>query len=71
MKNDPPDTLLIECEITDDAPDGQPWPPTGLGAGWWLVRQLPNRRTLWRRISPTTDVARRLPPRRATSLDRR
>ena len=29
--------LVIEHEVTDDL-DGQPWPPTGLSGGWYLVR---------------------------------
>jgi hypothetical protein len=41
--------LQIEREITDDALDGQPWPP-GLGEHWWLVKRLPSHRTVWRRI---------------------
>ena len=50
----PPDpnarALLIEHEVTDDL-DRQPWPPTGLGDGWHLVRSYPDcKQTLWRRI---------------------
>jgi hypothetical protein len=42
--------LVIEREVTDDL-DGQPWPPTGLGDGWHLVRSYPEcKQTLWRRI---------------------
>ena len=42
--------LVIEREVTDDV-DGQPWPPTGLGDGWHLVRSYPDcKQTLWRRI---------------------
>ena len=38
--------LVIEREVTDDL-DGQPWPPTGLGDGWHLVRSYPAfKRTL-------------------------
>ena len=41
----PPDpnarALVIEREVTDDL-DKQPWPPTGLGEGWHLVRSYPN-----------------------------
>ena len=33
--------LVIEREVTDDL-DGQPWPPTGLGDGWHLVRSYPD-----------------------------
>jgi hypothetical protein len=43
--------LLIERAVTDDAPDGQPWPPTTLMDRWVLVRSLPGHRTLWRRIT--------------------
>jgi len=42
--------LLIERAITDDTPDGQPWPPA-LQDRWHLIRSLPGARTLWRRIS--------------------
>jgi hypothetical protein len=50
----PPDpnarALVIEREVTDDL-DRQPWPPTGLGDGWHLVRSYPDcKQTLWRRI---------------------
>ena len=43
--------LSIERAVTDDALDGQPWPPTGLMDGWVLVHALPDHKTLWRRIS--------------------
>jgi hypothetical protein len=42
--------MLIEYAVTNDAPDGQPWPPA-LDDGWHLVRDLPDNKTLWRRIS--------------------
>jgi hypothetical protein len=43
--------LLIEREITTNAPPyDQPWPPR-FGDGWFLVRDLPGGKTLWRRIS--------------------
>ena len=50
----PPDpdatALVVEREVTDDL-DRQPWPPTGLGDGWHLVRSYPDcKQTLWRRI---------------------
>ena len=50
----PPDpnarALVIEREVTDDL-DKQPWPPTGLGEGWHLVRSYADcKKTLWRRI---------------------
>jgi hypothetical protein len=50
----PPDpdatALVIEREVTDDL-DRQPWPPTGLGDGWHLVRSYADcKKTLWRRI---------------------
>jgi hypothetical protein len=49
--NHRPVQLLIEHAITDDCPDGQPWPPL-LGSSWWLVRSIPEQRqTLWRKIS--------------------
>jgi hypothetical protein len=41
--------LVVERAVTDDAPDGQPWPPV-LGDGWVLVRAIGEVRTLWRRI---------------------
>ena len=42
--------LVIEREVTDDL-DRQPWPPTGLGEGWHLVRSYADcKKTLWRRI---------------------
>ena len=42
--------LVIEREVTDDL-DRQPWPPTGLGDGWHLVRSYPDcKQTLWSRI---------------------
>ena len=56
--------LVIETAITDNAPPfNQPWPPTGLGDGWHLVRSYPDcKQTLWRRIrlahAPTSPGAR-------------
>jgi hypothetical protein len=46
--------LKIERVTTDDAPDGQCWPPA-LGDGWHRIRSLPNGRTAWRRVSLATD----------------
>lgn len=43
--------LTIEHASTDDALDGQPWPPTTLMDGWHLIRSLPGGQTLWRRIT--------------------
>jgi hypothetical protein len=46
----PAQALVIEREVTNDL-DRQPWPPTGLGDGWHLVRSYPDcKQTLWRRI---------------------
>jgi len=44
--------LVIETAITDNAPPfNQPWPPTGLGEGWYAVDKFSTRqRTFWRRI---------------------
>jgi len=54
--------LIIETAITDNAPPyNQPWPPTGLGAGWHAVDKFSTRqRTFWRRIRlERADVTRR------------
>jgi hypothetical protein len=40
--------LVIEHTTTEDAPDGQCWPPA-LGEGWHLLRTVDGH-TLWRRI---------------------
>jgi hypothetical protein len=56
--------LLVEDVTTDNAPDGQMWPPA-LGDRWVVARELDGARTLWRRISlnaSNTSNTRRLPP---------
>jgi hypothetical protein len=55
--------LVIETATTYNAPPhDQPWPPTGLGDGWHLVRSYPDcKQTLWRRVRLRTraEVTRR------------
>ena len=47
--------LVIEHVTTVDMDDGQPLPPfMDDGAIWCVVRPLPGRKTLWRRIQITT-----------------
>ena len=41
--------LTIIYEITDDTPDGLPWPPVGDDHHWHVVRR-DRGRTTWRRI---------------------
>jgi hypothetical protein len=47
-------TLTVERVVTDNAPDGQMWPPA-LGDRWVVAREFDDGRTLWRRITLTTD----------------
>lgn len=43
-----PPALQIAYAITDDLPDGQPWPPDG--ADYWAVVTRAHGYTCWRRI---------------------
>jgi hypothetical protein len=41
--------IKITHTVTNDSPDGQPWPPPGSGALWVIVRRADGC-TLWRAI---------------------
>jgi hypothetical protein len=41
--------IKITHTVTNDSPDGQPWPPPDSGALWVIVRRAEGH-TLWRAI---------------------
>jgi hypothetical protein len=43
--------LGVEHAVTTDMDDGQALPPFWDGNAWYVVRRLPDQKTLWRRIS--------------------
>jgi len=51
----PRNQLLIDYAVTDDAPDGQCWPPALLDS-WCLIDSVGGK-SRWRRISLTTTDA--------------
>jgi hypothetical protein len=56
--------LAIVYDITDDTPDGLPWPPVGDDDHHWCVVKRDRGRTTWRRVTlqDVTEGARELPP---------
>jgi hypothetical protein len=56
-------TLVIIYEVTDDTPDGLPWPPVGEDHFWCAIKR-DRGRTTWRRVTlqAVTEAARELPP---------
>lgn len=56
--------LVIIYVVTDDTPDGLPWPPVGDdNHRWWAVKHERGR-TTWRRVTlqGVTEGARERPP---------
>ena len=48
-QNDKPAKIQILHDVTNDSPDGQPWPPSDSNALWVIVRRAEGH-TLWRAI---------------------
>jgi hypothetical protein len=51
-QHDKPAKIQILYDVTNDSPDGEPWPPPDSNVLWAVVRRA-NGRTLWRAIQLT------------------
>jgi hypothetical protein len=50
-----PDSLVIVYAVTDDTPDGLPWPPVGDDDHHWYAVKHEHGRTFWRRVALGAD----------------